>query len=166
MEKAIISGLIGAVLLSGCSETLPSGVSRYDTLAQRNTLVSDRVECSGASCSAQLRALDGGNRANAIIKMPAGCHHVGTEIVADPGGRVYYPRPGWVRPYLVELERDDLAALGTGGKLVVTFEGCDKGEGEKKALTGEITFPAAQVLEIDSLLTDRKPSGIELPLRL
>ncbi|MEM7178488.1 MAG: hypothetical protein AAF503_12370 [Pseudomonadota bacterium] len=166
MEKAIICGVIGAVLLSGCSETLPSGVSRYDALLQEGTLVSDRVACVGAACSAQLRALEGGNRANAVVRMPDGCHHVGTEIVADPGGRVYYPRPGWVRPYLVELERDDLAALGTGGKLVLSFEGCNQGEGEDKALTGEISFPAEQVLDIDSRLTDRKPSGVALPLRL
>ncbi len=166
MEKAIISGLIGAVLLSGCSEPLPSGVSRYDFEPQKGTLVSDEVACTGASCSAQLRALEGGNRANAIITMPAGCHHVSTEIVADPGGRVYYPRPGWVRPYLVELERSDLAALGTGGTLVLNFEGCTQGEGEDKALTGEISFPADQVLDIDSRLTDRKPSGVALPLRL
>ncbi|MBY8975535.1 hypothetical protein KHP62_06945 [Rhodobacteraceae bacterium NNCM2] len=166
MYKTIFTGLVGAALLSGCSETLPSGVERYDRLAQEGTLVGDWVDCTGASCEAQLRALDGGYRANAIVFMPAGCYHTGTEIVSEVGGKVFAPRPAYVDPVTIELDRDDLTALSLGGTMLVTFAGCRAGEGESGDQAAEITFPADQVQEINNRLTDRPPSGLPLPLRL
>lgn len=158
MQSLKFLALASVMTVAACSspEGFSSGVTRSDTVPFEGRMESTKVGCSETeSCSAHLNALDGGSRANAIVWMPRGCYHVQTSIIAGPDGKTFARRPGYVRPAMIELEREDLVILGNGGIMVSTFDGCPADASGSQERAEKISFPADQVNEINGRLIDR-----------
>lgn len=145
----------GALAACGSTDGFDSGITRLDGGLLTGHLHGTSVGCSEtAACSAELRALDGGTRAMAVVWMPSGCYHVQTSIIAGADGKTFDPRPMYVRPAVVELAREDLSILANGGIMVSTFDGCAPDADGVTERAEKISFPADQLREMNARLVD------------
>lgn len=149
--------LVAGLLVTACGspEGFESGLTRADTFPYTGHLHGTAVGCSETeACSAELRALDGGTRAMAVVWMPRGCYHQQTSIIAGADGKTFDPRPAYVRPAVIELSREDLGILANGGIMVSTFDGCPANADGVTERAEKISFPADQLRETNARLVD------------
>lgn len=161
MMRTMIAVLAVAGLAS-CGETLESGVDRGNGFHNPGHLKTDTVGCgASSSCWATIRALEGGTKAMAVVGMPSGCYHTVTTInpvlaetssaPAEDFVATRYRRVQYKRPARIDLDRYELEQLAAGATLDLAFEGCGSSDASRLE---QISFPADQVRELNSLLVD------------